>query len=144
GMTSEDVGSNADIILVRQSMDLVLTKIARVVLALGEFAHEWTHTPALGFTHYQPAQPTTVGRRAANWASDLDLCRGRIGNSASLIHPRGFRGATGTQASFRELFGGRSSSIDEFETRVLMRLDPWDISDDERLARTTYSSFARN
>jgi adenylosuccinate lyase len=144
GMTSQDVVCNADIFVIHQAVDLLRQKTARVIVGLGDFSRNWIATPALGFTHYQPAQPTSVGRRAANWASDLDLCLLRSGNSASGIHPRGLRGATGTQASFLELFGGDSSKVQNLEVGFLMKLDPWNVAKDPELARSIYGSFARN
>jgi adenylosuccinate lyase len=121
GMTSEDVGSNADYFIIHEAKSLVLTKIAANVSALGVLAQRWVATPMLGFTHYQPAQPLTVGRRVAQWAHDLSLV-----NDSRLFSccdkPRGFRGATGTQASFQALFDGNSKLVDRFDAVALERL----------------------
>ncbi|MBX3405299.1 MAG: hypothetical protein KF869_00940 [Phycisphaeraceae bacterium] len=80
--------------------------------------------PALGFTHYQPAQPVTMGRRIANWAADLSLLRSRVIAGPGVRHGafKGLRGATGTQASYLELFDGDHDKVDELEERVLKAL----------------------
>jgi adenylosuccinate lyase len=77
-MTSQDVVCNADLLLMHEALDLVQAKLARVIDALAEFAARWKSLPTLGLTHLQPAQPTTVGRRAAQWAYDLWLCLDRL------------------------------------------------------------------
>jgi adenylosuccinate lyase len=123
GMTSEDVGSNADAILLLEASLLCEQKAARVVTSLSFQAERYKNLPALGFTHYQPAQPVTVGRRAAQWAHDIELCRYRMEWSPSHqyvrnVWIRGMRGATGTQASFLELFGGKSELVDQLEDRI--------------------------
>jgi adenylosuccinate lyase len=122
GCTSQDVVCNADYIVMKQAIELIRTKSYRVVISLADWAFNFRSMPTLGFTHYQSAQPVTVGRRGCNWASDL-----RIG-VFRLMYPgmqaRGFRGATGTQASFLNLFGGDSQLVDRFEVLVLLNLDP--------------------
>jgi adenylosuccinate lyase len=131
GMTSQDVVCNADFAVLASALDLVRTKVARLILALAEGAHRWRAIPTLGFTHYQPAQPVTVGRRLAMWASDLRLTLERldgqhpfhgalVGSLWGILRPRGLRGATGTQASFLSLIGD-GERIDHFERAVLHR-----------------------
>jgi adenylosuccinate lyase len=124
GMTSQDVVCNADLILIHEALHLIDVKTARVLCSLSDQARENAHIPTLGFTHYQPAQPVTVGRRFANWAHDLHI--------ASIHHLlyswygsarlKGLRGATGTQASFGALFENKHR-VAELELRFLHKLD---------------------
>jgi adenylosuccinate lyase len=127
GMTSQDVVCNADVIVLTDAISLIMRKLARVVLSLGEHARANIALPTLGFTHYQPAQPLTVGRRSATWAYDLylTLCRFRstIGPSP-LLRQKGLRGATGTQASYLELLDGGGERVDALEGKWLRRLFP--------------------
>jgi adenylosuccinate lyase len=105
GMTSQDVVCNADMVVLDEALYLLSRKVARAIASFGAFAmsHRWV--PTLGFTHYQPAQPVTVGRRAAQWAYELSLARSRADICHShLLRPKGLRGATGTQAAFATLF----------------------------------------
>lgn len=105
GMTSQDVVCNADLMTIYEAWWIAVRKIVRVVISLSQSAGKHASLPTLGFTHYQPAQPVTVGRRMANWAHDLDLCRKRMhGYHYAWPQLRGLRGATGTQASFSALF----------------------------------------
>ncbi|HYE03577.1 MAG TPA: adenylosuccinate lyase [Phycisphaerales bacterium] len=125
GMTSEDVGSNADLLILQESGLLVRTKLARTVLALCNLAGSHGATPALAFTHYQPAQPATVGRRAASWAQDLWVCHDRFEATTTQFPTdilRGLRGATGTQASFLALCNGESSAVDRLESSWIAKL----------------------
>ena len=122
GMTSQDVVCNADWAMLVESLGLARTKCARLVAALGTFAQRHASLPTLGFTHYQPAQPVTVGRRAVQWASDALLAMGDLHALALRLRPRGFKGATGTQASFLELFGGDHTAVDLFEEDAVGRL----------------------
>jgi adenylosuccinate lyase len=131
GMTSQDVVCNADFAQQCNSLTLIRTKLARLVLSLASAGRRWAALPTLGFTHYQPAQPVTVGRRIAMWASDLRLAAERldgthpyhgvlVGSLWGILRPRGMRGATGTQASFVSLLGD-GQRIDHFEKAVLHR-----------------------
>jgi len=141
GMTSQDVVCNADIHLAWESSRLLHLKIKRLLTGLGTQVNRWKRLPTLGFTHFQPAQPTTVGRRIANWASDLQLCLSRMQNSASLIDPRALRGATGTQASFLALYNGRHDQVEEQELRFLLKLDSRGIAEgdaDNEFAKDYY------
>ncbi len=121
GMTSQDVVCNADLLILRESLYLVGSKLDRAVISLGDFARAHRHLPTLGFTHYQPAQPLTVGRRAVQWAYELDLTHSNLGERSSklIAAGRGLKGATGTQASFLALFGGDASKVDELESRFM-------------------------
>lgn len=103
GMTSQDVVCNADRLILADSMALSCLKVARTVVWLGWQGEAHARQPTLGFTHYQPAQPVTVGRRFAQWAYELHLCRRRLDSLYSYNFSKGLRGATGTQASFVEL-----------------------------------------
>ncbi|MEE2682276.1 MAG: adenylosuccinate lyase [Planctomycetota bacterium] len=125
GATSQDVVCNADLIIFREALELVSRKLALVVHQLGTFAERWRALPTLGFTHYQPAQPTTVGRRAVMWAQDFSIALAEVEDRFTGMRLRGMRGATGTQASFLGLFDGDASKVDELERRVAEKLG-WD------------------
>ena len=115
GMTSQDVVCNADYAVLVEAVGLLETKVSRVVVSLGDHAAKWKSTATLGFTHYQPAQPVTVGRRAAMWAWDLHLPFKTGYWQCGEIHFRGLKGATGTQASFLALTGGDIEKVDRLE-----------------------------
>ena len=119
GMTSQDVVCNADYCIVHQAMALCSTKVARAAISFGAAASTHATLPALGFTHYQPAQPVTMGRRIAQWAQELQIVQYRTGMTAFNTSIRGIRGATGTQASFLSLAGGNGETVDEVEQRAL-------------------------
>lgn len=121
GMTSQDVVCNADLLLMREALDLVMVKLARAIDALALFAARWKNLPTLGLTHLQPAQPTTVGRRAAQWAYDLWLCLDRLTCTLAFLRLRGLKGATGTQAAFVALFQGHAEKVDGLEERFVRR-----------------------
>ena len=125
GATSQFVNCNTELLLMHESLEVVAGKLAAVVLALGNFAARWRYLPTLAFTHYQPAQPTTVGRRAAGWAHDLALALEDVEQRRDGIRLRGVKGTTGTQASFLALFDGDGARVDELERRVLVRMG-WD------------------
>jgi adenylosuccinate lyase len=124
GCTSQDIVCNADLIVLNEAAGLIASKIGRAILALCEEADKYKAIPTLGFTHYQPAQPVTVGRRCALWAHDLEVMefRVRLLKQHGFIRFRGLRGATGTQASFLALFNDDTSKVDEFEKRVVEQL----------------------
>jgi adenylosuccinate lyase len=121
GMTSQDVVCNADILIIHESMWTVSSKVRRATVSLGETAKKHVALPTLGFTHYQPAQPVTVGRRLVGWARELRLIEDLFADTLPLI--RGLKGATGTQASFLSLMGGDSSRVEELEAMFVWRLD---------------------
>jgi adenylosuccinate lyase len=106
GMTSQDVVCNADLIIMHAALHVLDVKTTRLTLSLGQQAMQFARLPTLGFTHYQPAQPVTVGRRAAQWAHDLHQVdiRSLLKLWYGGAQLRGLRGATGTQASFAALF----------------------------------------
>ncbi len=118
GATSQFVNCNAELLILRDAMKLLATKVASVITALGTFADQWKSLPTLGFTHYQPAQPVTVGRRAITWAQDFWLALEDLEFRIESLRFRGVRGATGTQASFLALFDGDESKVDELDRLV--------------------------
>jgi adenylosuccinate lyase len=136
GCTSQDVVCNADLLMIRESLMRIEGKAARVCVALSRQAVRHKSVPTLSFTHYQPAQPTTVGRRCAQWAHDLDLCS--VSSRRESITRRGFRGATGTQASFLVLFGGDAALVDRFEKAAVDVLEPGTLGDLVGLTGQTY------
>lgn len=121
GMTSQDVVCNADAIIFREAIELVTAKVARLLLTLGEQARRHAALPTLAFTHYQPAQPVTVGRRMAMWGVDLHLCLSRLAPAEFRVPMRGLRGATGTQASFLSLCES-ATEVDVLEAFVWSEL----------------------
>jgi len=123
GLTSQDVNDNAELILMFEACELAARKAHALIAALGEFAQAWRRTPTLGLTHFQPAQPTTVGRRAAQWACELGVATEPLATNAEPpVRVRGFRGATGTQASFLALLSGDRSKVERLEAIAVWRL----------------------
>jgi adenylosuccinate lyase len=106
GSTSCYVTDNADLMLMRDGLKMLAGRLATVIDRLGQFAQKYRDLPCLGFTHLQPAQPTTVGKRACMWAADLAMDLNEVEHRLTELRSRGVKGATGTQASFLELFGG--------------------------------------
>ena len=106
GATSCYVGDNTDIIIMREALRLVRKKLINVMAELAKFADEWKNQPTLAFTHFQPAQPTTVGKRATLWLHDLCLDLEDLDYVLGSLKLLGSKGTTGTQASFLELFDG--------------------------------------
>ncbi|MEN0112118.1 MAG: lyase family protein, partial [Planctomycetota bacterium] len=122
GATSNFVVDNADLVLIRESLDLVARRLAAVIEALGSFIAEHRDVPTLGFTHLQPAQPTTVGKRAALWCYDLALDLAEVEHRLATLRARSTKGTTGTQASFLELFDGDRDKVRELERRVAAKI----------------------
>ncbi len=122
GATSQFVNCNTELILVRDAIQIVAAKTAGVILALCNFADTWKDLPTLGATHYQPAQPVTVGRRAATWAQDLWLALEDMEHRLDTLRFRGVRGATGSQASFVTLFDGDAAKVESLDRRVTERM----------------------
>ena len=125
GATSQDVVCNADILIQKDALDLLTMKLAQVIDRLGTFAETWRDLPTLGWTHYQPAQPTTVGKRATLWTQDFAEALIDLEYRRDRLRLRGLRGATGTQASFMGLFDRDPSKVDELERLLATHLD-WD------------------
>ncbi len=118
GATSQYVVDNAELITMRDALRLLATKLARGVDALGTFAMEWKDLPTLGYTHFQPAQLTTVGKRATLWAQDLADDVVELERLADTLRFRGVKGTTGTQASFLTLFDGDGDKVDQLDDFV--------------------------
>ena len=123
GATSAFVTDNADLILMRRGLVLLRGKVVRVLRALAAFAREWRDEPTLGYTHLQPAQPTTVGKRATLWMQDLVLDLADLNHRIATLPARGVKGTTGTQASFLEIFGGDHAKVRELDRQVTAAID---------------------
>ncbi len=123
GATSAFVTDNADLILMRRGLDLLRGKILQIIRSLAAFAREWRDEPTLGYTHLQPAQLTTVGKRATLWLQDLVLDLADLDHRRDMLPFRGVKGTTGTQASFLEIFDGDHKKVRELERRVTARMD---------------------
>ena len=118
GATSCYVGDNTDMIIMREGLQLVKKKLVNVIAELAKFADRYKALPTLAFTHFQPAQPTTVGKRATLWMMELvqdyeDICY--VIDSLKLL---GSKGTTGTQASFMELFDGDHAKIRKLDQMI--------------------------
>ncbi|MDX2207095.1 MAG: adenylosuccinate lyase [Gemmatimonadales bacterium] len=122
GATSAFVTDNADGMIIRGSLALVLGRLLEVLTALRAFAHRNAALPCLAYTHFQPAQLTTVGKRATLWMQDLALDVEALVHRLETFRLRGCKGTTGTQASFLELFGGDHDKVRELERQVARRL----------------------
>ena len=118
GATSCFVTDNADLILYRDALRLIRGEVVAVLRALRPFAWRYRALPTLGYTHYQPAQPVTVGKRACLWMQDLLLDLEEIDAVLAAFRFLGCRGTTGTEASFLELFGGDGGKVDEMNRRL--------------------------
>ena len=124
--TSCYVGDNTDIIVMRQGLELVRKKLVGVLAKLARFAKEYKDMPCMAYTHGQPAQPTTVGKRATLWANELVMDLGEIEHRLETLQLRGVKGTTGTQASFMELFKGDAGKIRAVDAEIAqeMGFDP--------------------
>jgi adenylosuccinate lyase len=123
GATSADVVDNADLVLMRDAMRLIAVWLANVIDALGAFAAEHRAAPTLGFTHFQPAQITTVGKRAAMWCADFVRDLDDVERRLAGLRFRGIKGATGTQASFLSLLGDDHEKVLTLEREVARAFD---------------------
>ncbi len=122
GATSCYVTDNTDLLLMRAGLEMLRAKLAVVIDRLATFAGRHRRLPCLGYTHMQPAQPTTVGKRAALWCYDLVLDLEEIEHRLATLRFRGVKGTTGTQASFLELFGGDHARVEELDRRVARKM----------------------
>jgi len=122
GATSCYVGDNTDLIQMREGLELILDKITATLDRLKGFALEHKNLATLGFTHYQPAQLVTIGKRACLWAQDLLLDGIQLEQQLKALRCRGVKGTTGTQASFLALFNGDESKVKELDRRVAAKL----------------------
>ena len=122
GATSCYVGDNTDLIILRDASRLVLKKAAQVLRNLSGFARRYKDLPCLGYTHLQPAQLTTVGKRAALWMNELMMDMENLERQIDTLRFRGVKGTTGTQASFMELFEGDEEKVKALDTLVAERM----------------------
>ena len=122
GATSCYVTDNADILMLRDALNLIRQKLIEVLRRLRAFAWEYRSMPCLGYTHLQPAQLTTVGKRATLWMQDLTLDLDEVDFSLASLKLLGNRGATGTQVSFMDLLDGDGAKVDELEKRIAEKM----------------------
>jgi adenylosuccinate lyase len=122
GATSCYVGDNTDIILMRDGLDIVKRKLINCIDALTHFAVKYKDMPTLGFTHFQPAQPTTVGKRACLWIQDLLMDLGQLDFIMDNLALRGAKGTTGTQASFLTLFDGDHEKVKALDQLIAEKM----------------------
>jgi adenylosuccinate lyase len=118
GATSQFVVDNADLIIMREGLKLLAGRLAAGIDNLGRFAMQWKDLPTLGYTHFQPAQLTTVGKRAAMWAQDFAIDLAELEHRIATLRFRGVKGTTGTQASFLTLFDGDHSKVEALDRLV--------------------------
>lgn len=136
GATSCYVGDNTDIIVMAQALKLVKKKLVNVIKTLADFAAEYKEQPTLAFTHFQPAQPTTVGKRAALWLQEFCLDLEDLDYVLAGLKLLGSKGTTGTQASFLELFDGDQAVIDKIDPMIAKKMG---FSDCYPVSGQTYS-----
>ena len=122
GATSCYVGDNTDLIILRDASRLVLKKAAQVLRNLADFARRYKDLPCLGYTHLQPAQLTTVGKRATLWMNELMMDMENLEHQVATLRFRGAKGTTGTQASFMELFEGDEEKVKALDRMVAERM----------------------
>ena len=122
GATSAYVTDNADLILMREALTLLLGRIAAVLIALGHVARRTRALPCLAYTHFQPAQLTTVGKRATLWMQEFVLDAEELLHRVDTLQFRGVKGTTGTQASFLDLFDGNHDKVLQLDARVATKI----------------------
>ena len=122
GATSCDVGDNTDIIVMSEALEIVRKKLINVIAELAKFADNYKNQPTLAFTHFQPAQPTTVGKRATLWMQEFLMDLQDLEYVKSTLKLLGSKGTTGTQASFLELFDGDQEKIDQIDPMIAKKL----------------------
>ena len=123
GATSCYVGDNTDIIIMRDALRLVRKKLINVIAKLSSFAEQYKDLPTLAFTHFQPAQPTTVGKRATLWLNEFVLDLEDLDYVLSTLKLLGCKGTTGTQASFKELFNNDKEKLDKIDPMIAAKMD---------------------
>src|SRR5687768_8175791 len=121
GATSQYVVDNADLIIMRDGMRLLAQRLANAIDGLATFAQRWKDLPTLGYTHFQPAQLTTVGKRATLWAQDLVIDLEELEHRIATLRFRGVKGTTGTQASFLTLFENDHAKVERLDRIVTER-----------------------
>ncbi len=122
GATSCFVDCNSELIIIWDALEIIKTKLVNVMDKLAKFALKYKDLPTLGFTHLQPAQLTTVGKRATLWLQDLTMDYNNLVNLQKSFKLRGVKGTTGTQASFMELFCGDEDKVKQLEKKVVAKL----------------------
>ena len=122
GATSCYVGDNTDIIIMTEAMELIKKKLVNLIAKLSDFAMKYKDLPTLGFTHFQAAQPTTVGKRATLWIMELLCDLEEVNHRLDSIMLRGCKGTTGTQASFLELFDGDHQKCKELDKKIAEKM----------------------
>ena len=122
GATSCYVGDNTDIILMSEALEIVRKKLINVIAELARFADEHKNLPTLAFTHFQPAQPTTVGKRATLWMQEFMMDLEDLEYVKGSLKLLGSKGTTGTQASFLELFDGDQETIDKIDPMIAKKM----------------------
>ena len=122
GATSCFVGDNADLIILAEALDRCIAKLANVIDRLAGFAAEHKELPTLGHTHFQPAQPTTVGKRACLWIQDFAMDLAELELRRTQLRARGVKGTTGTQASFLQLFAGDHRKVEQLDRLVAQKI----------------------
>jgi adenylosuccinate lyase len=122
GATSCYVTDNTDLLLLREGLQMLARRVAAVIGSLGDFAQKYRELACLSFTHLQPAQPTTVGKRACLWAHDFVLDLAEIEQRVASLKALGSKGTTGTQASFLELFGGDHAKVRKLEELICRKI----------------------
>ncbi|MBQ1897260.1 MAG: adenylosuccinate lyase, partial [Lachnospiraceae bacterium] len=122
GATSCYVGDNTDIILMKEALLLIRKKLLNVISNLAQFADEYKDLPTLAFTHFQPAQPTTVGKRATLWMNEFMIDLEDLDHVLGSLKLLGSKGTTGTQASFKELFNGDDETIDKIDPMIAAKM----------------------
>ena len=122
GATSCYVGDNTDVIIMREGLKILLSKLLEVLRSLSAFAEEYKGMPTLAYTHYQPAQPTTVGKRATLWANDILMDIEEVEKLMGELKLLGSKGTTGTQASFLELFDGDYSKVRQLDGLIAQKM----------------------
>jgi adenylosuccinate lyase len=122
GATSCFVTDNTDLLLIRESLQCVAARLAAAIDRLAAFAARWRDLPCLAFTHFQPAQPTTVGKRACLWIYDLAMDLDEVDYRLSKLKALGSKGTTGTQASFLEIFQGDHEKVQQLDRRVCRKM----------------------
>ena len=122
GATSCYVGDNTDLIIMTEGLKLIRNKLINVIAQLSRFADKYKSLPTLGFTHFQPAQPTTVGKRASLWIQDLVMDLEDLDYLLSTLKLLGSKGTTGTQASFLELFDGDREKVKQLDQLIANKM----------------------
>ena len=122
GATSAFVGDNTDLIQIKDGLDIIKTKLVNVIAEMSKFAMEYKDLPTLGFTHFQAAQLTTVGKRATLWLQSLMLDLEELEFREKTLRFRGVKGTTGTQASFKEIFNDDFSKVKELDEKITEKM----------------------